>query len=415
MNEQITEILELTKSMEGQVQERIKGLVEQIQSVQSESVQKSQFEELQKQMSDLQEQQKINQLKGNFNMSTEVMKGAEFDLNAAVKKSITNVMATSGDAIVNMEQVQKANGMSTTDAQSAAPLVRATYEQAIVRPAFERSKLLQAFNRISVKNTSHVVTISTGDYDTAWGKEAVANTYSPSNTGVGGFVQVTGVYGKLIANPYVTNELIHDADYDVMAEIKNGVADKISRVLPLAILSGDGVDKPKGLLTYRDAVEGLKEDHVRSHAVVQEIQIAVADRTKADKVFATYQGAIDTLNEVYAGNGEIWMHPSEWSFLKALANAQGDSYLRERMNIAGEKMLLGMPVVTDYAMPKPAKAGDVCAMIGDLKAAFTIAEVEGMSFLPNPFRVPGNVELYHSMRFGSIIGNLCAVKFVTLK
>lgn len=402
MNEEIQALLELTKSLPTDVAQKFETLTKSLDTSKAEA--KAEVETLKAQLAEVIEKQLNIETKGILNMSAETQTKA-LDLNAVLVKGIRE--AGQGEDVIT----KGVNGMSTTDTDSAGVTVR-NYQGEMVRPLFTQSNAVGLFPAMNVKNEKFTRLVAVGDYGFGWGTEDYENKTSRGNTSVGGFKEVKGAYGELWANPFVTNRVIHDSEIDILGEVQRGVQSAFARAIPHAILKGDGVNKPKGLFTYRDEVESLKADGERRHDVAQHF---IADAKKfmvdAKYTFDFLQGVIDGTNVGYLAGAKFLMNQSTYSRLLGLADAQGHSFLREKMAVDGDKTLLGFGVVVDPAVDSTG----VVISFGDHGAAMTMLNVEGLSVIADPYKVKGNIELFHSMRFGTIQGDLQAVKFVVLK
>ncbi|MFM5339397.1 phage major capsid protein [Aeromonas veronii] len=406
MNEQIQELLQLVKQIDGPMKEKIDALVAQIEAIKGETAQKEEVEAIKSQLNELKEHQLNLEIKGNLNMTTD-------NQNINVFELIVKAMSETEHG---HDVLTKANGYTNADADSAGNSVRAKYETEILRPVKQRSPFLRLIGSVSAKNEKYTRTIATGDFATNWANENTTNSGSAANTAVNAFKQVTGVYGELIAAPFVTSRILHDSDFDIMGEVQRGVTDKFARVLPDAMLNGDGSNKPKGLLLYRDAVEGLKDDTTRRYDVVQETQVLATKWLSDTKVtLDAIEDFIATLHSSYQPNSKFLMHPTVWASLLKLRATDNKGLLRESVGNGVPPTLAGFEVVTDFSMPSASTAGTVVIAFGDFASAFTLVEVQGMTMIADPYKVKGNIELYHSQRFGSLIGDLQAVKFLTLK
>ncbi len=402
MNEEIQALLELTKSLPSDVAQKFETLTKSIDASTAEA--KTEIETLKAQLSEVIEKQLNLETKGILNMSAETQIKA-LDLNEVLIKGIRE--AGKGEDVIT----KGVNGMSITDADSAGVTVRG-YQGEMIRPLFTQSNAVSLFPVMDVKNEKFTRLVAVGDYGVGWGTEDYENKTSRGNTSVGGFKEVKGTYGELWANPFVTGRIIHDSAEDIIGEVQRGVRSAFARAIPHAILKGDGVNKPRGLFTYRDDVESLKADGERRHDVAQQfVPDAKKFLSEAKYTFDFLQSVIDSTNVGYLAGAKFLMNQATFSRLLGLADAQGHSFLREKMSVDADKTLLGFPVVVDPAVDSTG----VVISFGDHSAAMTMLNVEGLSVVADPYKVKGNIELFHSMRFGTIQGDLQAVKFVVLK
>lgn len=105
----------------------------------------------------------------------------------------------------------------------------------------------------------------------------------------------------------------------------------------------------------------------------------------------------------------VWLMNEEMrDELAAYVYTDGKSIINEDLTEMPDGRLLGKAIVIDSAVP----AGTI--LYGDFQRGFTFLTVEGMTVLPNPYLAPGNVQFYHSMRVGTIVGDVQAIKIVKL-
>ena len=60
-------------------------------------------------------------------------------------------------------------------------------------------------------------------------------------------------FGELYANPAATQAMLDDAQFDVEAWLADEISSQFAKSEGTAFVNGDGVDKPKGFLTYTTA------------------------------------------------------------------------------------------------------------------------------------------------------------------
>ena len=78
----------------------------------------------------------------------------------------------------------------------------------------------------------------------------VGETAARPATGTPGFTPLTFTTGEIYANPQATQGMLDDAAMDLEAWLADEVQGEFSRQENIAFLSGDGANKPHGLLTY---------------------------------------------------------------------------------------------------------------------------------------------------------------------
>ncbi|MGI2107338.1 phage major capsid protein [Shewanella frigidimarina] len=344
--------------------------------------------ELNEALSDLQEQVANLEVKGTYSMDAQTK---TFDLNAELK-SLT---------AANPSRDILAKGLTTADQASAGITIRTTYEAGIIKPLREMSPFLSLCSHKVVPSEDFKRLVRINGAEMRWGGENVANG-AIGNTGVQGYAEVQGTYGKAEAHPFVTNEMLHDSAFDLQAELSEAVLEEIAVGVNDAALNGDGVKKPKGLLAH---IGGA------AHESFEQLTVGAAGKLPvATKDILKQLRAIQRALKTGYRQGAVWVMNEEMrDELAGYVYTDGRSIINDDVTEAPEGRLLGRSIVVDSAMP----AGTI--VYGDVARGFTFLSIEGMTVLPNPYLAPGNTQFYHSMRVGTIVGDVQAVKIVTIK
>lgn len=341
----------------------------------------AQFEELKEQISDI-------NAKGNFAMESQEK---TFDLNAEVKSL----------AVANPSQDIMTKGLVRTDGESAGVTIRTQYEAGIIKPLREQSAFLSRISHKAVTNEDYKRLVKIKDAEMRWGGENTANG-TIANTGVQGYAEVSGSYGKAEAYPFITNEMMNDSEFDLVSELSESVLAEIAIGVNKAALNGDGVKKPLGLLQH---TTGAAHEQFE---VLEIGALSVLPKTTPLMVKAL-RGIVRSLKTGYRPSA-VWMMNEEMrDALAAFVYTDGKSIINEDITEMPEGKLLGKEIVIDSEMP------DGSIVFGDLAKGFTFLSVQGMQVLPNPYVAPGNTQFYHSLRVGTIVGDVQAVKIVKLK
>lgn len=336
---------------------------------------------------DLQEAIANLEVKGHYNMETQ---SKTFNLNTELKSL----------AIANPQVDILSKGLTTQSAASASVTIRTEYEAGIIKPLRERSAFLSLIGAKTVQSTDFKRLVKISGAEMRWGGENVANG-GIATTGVQGYAEVMGTYGKAEAHPFVTNEMLHDSAFDLQAELSEAVLEEIAIGINDAALNGDGNKKPKGLLAHVTGAAHEKFE-VLTVGAASKLPVATKDMVKQLRLIAR------ALKTGYRQNAVWLMNEEMRDELAAYVYTDGKSIINEDLTEMPDGRLLGKAIVIDSAVP----AGTI--LYGDFQRGFTFLTVEGMTVLPNPYLAPGNVQFYHSMRVGTIVGDVQAIKIVKL-
>ncbi|EIU7855885.1 phage major capsid protein [Vibrio parahaemolyticus] len=332
------------------------------------------------------------EVKGHYSMNAQTK---TFDLNTEVKSlTLANPQA---------DILSKANneGLMRTDAESAGVTIRTQYEQGIIKPLKERSAFLSCIGSRAVPNEDFKRLVKIKDADFRWGGENMANG-TIANTGVQGYAEVTGTYGKAEAYPFITDEMLHDSEFNLVAELSESVLDEIADGIALAALKGDGNKKPKGLMAHTTGA---------AHEKFEVLEVGATGKLGANTAAAikALRSIVRALKPGYRANAVWMMNEEQRDILAGFTYADGKSIINEDITEMPEGRLLGKEIIIDPNMT----VGEM--VFGDLNRGFTLLNVQGMKVLPNPYVAPGNTQFYHAIRVGTIVNDVQAVKIVKIK
>ena len=279
------------------------------------------------------------------------------------------------------------------------------------------------FETSDVRSVANVVTISTDSLEmptdtnqsTSGGwvgeKESRSETATPQ---VG--VQRIVVHEQY-AEPHITQKLLDDAAINVEAWLADKTADILMRTENTAFVTGSGSGRPRGFMDYRSAAV-TTADSSRAWGVLQYLT------TGAAGAFPTVSGStasdpdklldvIAALKPAYRGNSRWFMSRATEAAVRKLKDADGRYLVGMgdlREGVAGFS-LLGFPIYTMEDMP--AIASDAFAIaFGDMRAAYTIVDRQGIRVLRDPYTSKPFVKFYTTRRVGGDVVNFDALKLV---
>ena len=266
-----------------------------------------------------------------------------------------------------------------------------------------------------VRQVANVVQFSGGSYDILIdrddaGAEWAGESATRSETGTPTINRISLSLHELSAMPKVTQRMLDNADMDVEGWLTGYVADKFARTEATAFVSGDGVNKPKGFLSYGKATAA---DDTRAVETLQ-YRItgaagAFASTDPADvlvKTFYDLQGA-------YQSNASWMMKNTTAAEVAVLQDGQGQYLLQGMMNGSGQfiRTIQGRPVF--MADDMPAIADDAYSIaVGDFNAGYTIVDGKAVTVLRDPFSAKPHVLFYTTKRVGGGLVEVDAIKLI---
>ncbi|MGP0628936.1 phage major capsid protein [Nitrospina sp. 32_T5] len=201
---------------------------------------------------------------------------------------------------------------------------------------------------------------------------------------------------ELYAMPKATQKLLDDARVNVEEWLSHKIAAKMSYVENSAFINGDGIDKPRGLLTYPAGTTNPGQ--------VRQVNSGHASQITADGLRAAFYA----LKTPYIRHARWIMSRSTIEVISKLKDG-GGSYLWEPGLKEGEpQMLLGHPIERMEDMPS-VSANALPIAFGDWKQAYTIVDRSGVRVLRDPFSAKPFVLFYTTKRTGGDVTNFEAL------
>lgn len=203
--------------------------------------------------------------------------------------------------------------------------------------------------------------------------------------------------GELYANPAITQQLLDDAAVDLEKWLGSEVDTEFARQEGIGFTSGDGVNKPYGVLTY---VEGAANAARHPYG-------AIKVKNSGAVAALTGDGLLDLMYDLptqFAANAKFHMNRLSMGAARKLKDGQGN-YLWQPSYASGQpQTLAGAPVVEHPDFPIVA-AGNVAALYGDMEATYLVVDRVGIRVLRDPFTNKPFVHFYTTKRVGGGVHN----------
>lgn len=194
-----------------------------------------------------------------------------------------------------------------------------------------------------------------------------------------------------------SQRLLEDAAVNIEAELSRMLATEFGRLEGSALVDGDGVGKPRGIMAHPD-LPTLKNGHVST--------------LNSDKLISLMYG----VKAAYRARGSWLMNGSTIAAVRSLKSATTSEYLfRESFADGVPPTLLGRPV---YEVPDMADIGSAALPIlfGDIATAYRVVDRVGLSLLRDPYTVAtsGLVRMHSRRRVGGDLVMPEAVKALVM-
>mgnify|MGYP000052333385 FL=1 len=211
---------------------------------------------------------------------------------------------------------------------------------------------------------------------------------------------------ELYAMPAASQALLDDAAVDTEAWIAAEVDIAFAEQEGTAFVSGDGINKPKGFLSYTQVV-----DSAWTWGSIGFKATGVAGGFAASGASDVLMDVIYALKAGHRQNGSFVMSRRTQGEIRKLKDADGN-YLWQPANAPGEwPSLLGYPVAEAEDMPTIA-AGATAIAFGDFRAGYLVVDRVGVRVLRDPYSAKPYVLFYTTKRVGGGVQNFEAIKLV---
>jgi HK97 family phage major capsid protein len=244
---------------------------------------------------------------------------------------------------------------------------------------------------------------ATGGAATGWVGETAARPQT--NSPVLAELQFPAM--ELYAMPAATQALLDDSIVNLDEWLAREVETVFAEQETDAFINGDGVNKPKGFMTYTK-VANASWTWGNTGYIATGVAGNFAASNPTDKlvdlIYATKAG--------YRQNGRWIMNRTTQAAIRKFKDAQGNYLWQPAATPDGNASLLSFPVVESEYMPDIATDAHAVAF-GDFKRGYLIVDRVGVRVLRDPYSTKPYVLFYTTKRVGGGIQDFDAIK--TLK
>lgn len=255
------------------------------------------------------------------------------------------------------------------------------------------SPMRQLANVQKVSGAGHKKLFNMGGTSSGWVGETAARPQTNTST----FASLDFGWGEIYANPAATQQILDDSEIDLEAWLAGEVDTEFSKQEGVGFSSGDGVNKPFGILTY---VTGGANAAKHPFGAIQAVNSGAAAAITADGII----DLIYDLPSAFTANARFTMNRKTQGAVRKLKDGQGN-YLWQPSYVAGQPATLaGFAITEDPNMPDVA-ANAIAALFGDFKRTYTIFDRVGVRVLRDPFTAKPYVLFYTTKRVGGGVHN----------
>lgn len=211
---------------------------------------------------------------------------------------------------------------------------------------------------------------------------------------------------EVYANPATTQTLLDDSRINIEQWLADEVSIEFAEQEGAAFISGDGVAKPRGIMSY-DPVANASWSWGKVGFVVTG---AAADFNSTEPANALID-LLYSLKSGYRGNAVFLMNDTLQSKVMKFQDANDHHLWQPSLQAGQPATLLGKPVVTDDNMPDVG-AGAFPVAFGDFRRAYVVVDRVGIRVLRDPYTNKPYVMFYTTKRVGGGVQNFEAYKLL---
>lgn len=298
--------------------------------------------------------------------------------------------------------VLEGKALSTAVNADGGFLVAPQMADRIQRVLRSTASLRQIANVVNVEATSFDVIIDRTEVGSGWATESGTITETATPT----IEKINIRLYELSAMPKASQRILDDSAFDVEGWLADRIATRFARAEGNAFVLGDGVDKPKGFLTYNKVA-----DATWAWGSLGYIATGAAADFAATNPADCLVDLVYSLGADYRPNAAFVMNSKTTGVVRKMKDADGRFLWTDGMTLDQPARLLGYPVLVVEDMPDVA-ANAYAIAFGDFRAGYTIADRPDLRVLRDPFSAKPNVLFYASKRVGGDVSDFAAVKLL---
>lgn len=274
----------------------------------------------------------------------------------------------------------------------------------LMRRAVNSNPFRNLVRNVAVATRDVNFPLSNSNASTGWVGEMATRTPTTEAT----LVNAKPTFGTLYSYVEASEELVMDSAFDVGMWFAEEAGDAMGEVEMTAIISGNGTDKPTGLL---NSAPTTGADGTRAQAVFKYLPTGNATTLGAapsDLLIST----VYDLKSGYRANATWVMNSTVAGTIRQLKDSQGRFLWTDGIAAGQASTLLGYPVVIAESMAGVA-ANTFPILFGDFSRAYILCENGGLRVtVDDNVTVPGRIKWYLRRRLGGVVYDNNAVRAI---
>ena len=270
--------------------------------------------------------------------------------------------------------------------------------------------------RSTIRRNATIIQAAGKNYQRPYKKTGISSgwvgeTGSRNATDAQTYDVITATVGELYAFPQYTQNFLADTWYNFEEGFARDLAITFADKEETAFITGDGSDKPKGILGTTTTFS-TDDDTQRAWNELQKVKTGSATGITLNSLYAIK----DSLNYAYRANAKWYMSTSTYTALQqALVDGtQHGIFGRGDVSQNMPETLLGYPIEIDDYIPAVA-ANSFPIIFGDMRQGYAILERPGIGVLRDMYSNKPYIGLYTIKRVGGLIQDYRALKVLSVE
>lgn len=269
----------------------------------------------------------------------------------------------------------------------------------------DESPMRQVCNVMTIGGVEYSKPVNLGGASSGW----VGETDERPETNTPKLTVIKPVMGEIYANPAATQTALDDMFFSPETWIAQEVAYEFAKQEGLAFLSGDGTNKPKGLLTAPVSTDSDKAG--RPFGTIQVVHTGVANNFPATAPADVLIDLIYSLKGGYRSGATFMLNSLTLATVRKWKDSENNYIWQPSLQMGQPSLILGYGVTENEDMPDVG-ANALPVLFGNFKRAYTIVDRFGIRTLRDPFTNKPYVHFYTTKRVGGMLEDTQAVKFL---
>lgn len=274
------------------------------------------------------------------------------------------------------------------------------------REVRKRQVAISPLRRLARVENTGVGAFTTVWNNGTWGTGWVGESAARPATSTAELATLEFAAGEIYSNVPITQRLLDDAQFNVEAWLATEISTEFARQEAIAFISGNGVNKPFGFLSY---VTGGAADGRHPGGNLEVSTMASATVITADELV----DFVYSLTAPYRVGATWLMNSATAARLAKLKDGDGNFLWREAFTAGQPATLLGYPVEIDEGMPNVA-AGAHAIAFGDFSRGYLINDRFGTRLLRDPYTNKPFVMFYSTKRVGGGLLDPSAIRLLRM-